>query len=122
MSKIESAVRIVLEFKEAFNRHDLLGMMQLVIDDCIFENAVHAPDGIVYSGKHEIKKFWETFFRESLHAHIEVEEIFGSGERCVMRWRYEWEGSEKEIKHIRGVDVFRVRNGTILEMFSYTKR
>ena len=30
MSKIENALRIVLEFNEAFNRHDVTGMMQLM--------------------------------------------------------------------------------------------
>ena len=37
MSKLESAVRVVLEFNEAFNRHDVAGMMQLMSDDCVFE-------------------------------------------------------------------------------------
>ncbi len=29
MAKIESAIRIVLQFNEAFNRHDVAAMMQL---------------------------------------------------------------------------------------------
>jgi hypothetical protein len=37
MSKIESGMRVVLEFNEAFNRHDVTGMMQLLSDDCVFE-------------------------------------------------------------------------------------
>ena len=51
MSRIESATRIVLEFNEAFNRHDVAGMMRLMSDDCVFENTDPAPDGTVYSGK-----------------------------------------------------------------------
>lgn len=45
MSKIESSVRVVLEFNEAFNRHDLAGMMALMSEDCIFENTYPPPDG-----------------------------------------------------------------------------
>ena len=37
-----------LEFNEAFNRHDVAGMMQPMSDDCIFENTGPAPDGAVY--------------------------------------------------------------------------
>jgi predicted SnoaL-like aldol condensation-catalyzing enzyme len=121
MSKIESGIRVVLEFNEAFNRHDVAGMMQLMSDDCIFENSDPAPDGAVYSGKEVVTHFWRDFFRESPHAHIEIEEIFGFGERCIMRWRYGWVNMGGEKGHVRGVDIFRVRNGFIHEKLSYVK-
>lgn len=116
MSKIESGMHIVLEFNEAFNRHDVAGMMGLMTDDCIFENTDPAPDGTVYSGKETVTKFWQDFFRESPHAHIDIEEIFGMGLHCIMRWRYTWgEG------HVRGVDVFKLRENLICEKLSYVK-
>lgn len=90
MAKIESAMRVVLEFNEAFNRHDVEETMKLMTDDCIFENTHPAPDGTRYSGKEAVARFWEDFFRKSPHAHIEIEEIFGMGIRCIMRWRYDW--------------------------------
>ena len=43
-------MRVVLEFNEAFNRHDVAGMMQLMSEDCVFENTSPAPDGTVYTG------------------------------------------------------------------------
>jgi predicted SnoaL-like aldol condensation-catalyzing enzyme len=121
MSKLESAMRIVLEYKEAFNRHDVAGMMQLMSDDCVLENTAPVPDGAVYSGKEAVTNFWQDFFGESPHAHIEVEEIFGLGERCVMRWKYNWEDMGGEKGHVRGVDIFRVREGFIREKLSYVK-
>lgn len=121
MSKIESAIRIVLEFNEAFNRHDVPGMMQLMRDDCVFENTSPAPDGTVYSGKEAVTQFWLDFFRESPQAHIEIEDIFGLGIRCVMRWKYEWVDAAGHKGHVRGVDVFRVENGLICEKLSYVK-
>ena len=45
MSKVESAARLVLEFNEAFNRHDVPGMMRLMSEDCIFENTWPARAG-----------------------------------------------------------------------------
>lgn len=121
MSQLESAIRVVLEFNEAFNRHDVAGMMQLMSDDCIFENTSPAPDGAVYSGKEVVTRFWQDFFRESPQAHIEIEEIFSLGERCMMRWRYSWVDMAGDKGHVRGVDVFRVRNGFIREKLSYVK-
>ncbi|WKZ37135.1 MAG: nuclear transport factor 2 family protein [Anaerolineales bacterium] len=116
MSKMESAIRTVLEFNEAFNRHDVAGMMQLMSGDCLFENTDPAPDGTVYSGKEAVGRFWQDFFRGSPHARIEIEEIFGFGNRCIMRWRYTWVDG-----HVRGVDVFKVEAGLICEKLSYVK-
>ena len=121
MSRLESAIRIVLEFNEAFNRHDVAGMMQLMSDDCVFENTDPAPDGTVYSGKEVVTKFWQNFFQESPHAHIEIEEIFSFGIRCVMRWKYQWVDAGGEKGYVRGVDLFQVKNGFICEKLSYVK-
>jgi len=116
MAKIESGIRIVLEFNEAFNRHDVDAMMKLMSEDCIFENTDPAPDGTVYSGKQAVTLFWQDFFQQSPQARIEIEDIFGFGEKCIMRWRYSWgEG------HVRGVDLFKVEDGLIREKLSYVK-
>lgn len=121
MSKIESAMRIVLAFNEAFNRHDVKGMMALMSEDCVFENTSPAPDGTVYKGKAAVTQFWQTFFQESPHAQIKIEEIFGLGKHCVMRWVYSWQEASGEKGHVRGVDIFRVENELIREKFSYVK-
>jgi predicted SnoaL-like aldol condensation-catalyzing enzyme len=121
MSKVEGAARLILEFNEAFNRHDVLGMMKLMSEDCVFENTDPAPDGTVYTGKETVTQFWLDFFRESPQAHIEIEEIFGMGMRCIMRWKYEWTDASGIKGHVRGVDIFKVVEGFITEKFSYVK-
>jgi predicted SnoaL-like aldol condensation-catalyzing enzyme len=121
MAKVESALRIVLAFNEAFNRHDVAGMMQLMSDNCIFENTDPAPDGTVYSGKEAVTQFWQDFFRQSPQAHIDIEEIFGLGNRCIMRWKYSWAEADGKEGHVRGVDIFQVKDGFISEKFSYVK-
>ncbi len=121
MAKIESAIRVVLEFNEAFNRHDVTGMMQLMSGDCVFENTDPAPDGTVYLRKEAVTQFWQNFFRESPHANIEIEEIFGFGRRCIMRWKYRWVDESGKKGHVRGVDIFQVKEDLITEKFSYVK-
>ncbi len=121
LSRVESALRVVLEFNEAFNRHDVAAMMRLVSDDCVFENTNPPPDGTAYVGKEAITRFWQDFFHQSPHAHIEIEELFGLGMRCVMRWRYDWVDATGKAGHVRGVDLFRVKDGLICEKLSYVK-
>jgi len=121
MSRIESAIRIVLEFYEAFNRHDLSRMMNLLSDNCVIETASPVPDGFMYSGKVAITQYWQDFFRESAHAHIQIEETFGLGLRCIAHWKYEWEDADGEKKHIRGIDIFQVKDDLIWKMSSYVK-
>ena len=121
MSKVESAVRVVIEFNEAFNRHDVEGMMRLMGDDCVFENTSPAPDGTVYLGREAVTQFWQDFFRESPQAHIEIEDIFGYGIRCVMRWKYSWVDVTGDKGHVCGVDIFQLKDGLISQKLSYVK-
>lgn len=121
MSKIESGVRVVLQFNQAFNQHDVPAMMALMSEEVIFENTQPAPDGTRYVGREQVTQFWQEFFRQSPQAQIKGEDIFGLGERCVMLWRYSWVDEQGQPGHVRGVDVYRVREGLILEKLSYVK-
>jgi predicted SnoaL-like aldol condensation-catalyzing enzyme len=121
MPKVEAAMRIVLAFNDAFNRHDVPEMMKRMSENCIFENTDPAPDGTRYAGKASVTQFWQNFFDESPHAHIDIEEIFSLGNRCIMRWNYSWKDAEGKKGHVRGVDIFRVEDGLIAEKFSYVK-
>ena len=121
MSKLEAATRLVLEFTDAFNHQDVAAMMHLISNDCVFENTAPPPDGAVYSGKAQITQYYHDFFHQSPHAHLEIEEIFGLGFRCVMRWRYEWIDAAGKKRHLRGVDIFKIKEAAICEILSYTK-
>lgn len=121
MSKLESGIRTVLAFNQAFNRHDIPGMMQLMSEDCLFEDTHPAPDGAVYRGKAAVTQYWQEFFDQSPKAHIEIEDIYGYGERCILRWKYDWVESSGEKGHVRGVDLFRVKDSSIQEKLSYVK-
>jgi predicted SnoaL-like aldol condensation-catalyzing enzyme len=121
MDRFESGVRLVIEFNEAFNRHDVSGMMKLMSEDCVFENTDPAPDGAIYTGKEAVTRFWQDFFAQSPHAHIKIDEIFGFGNRCIMLWRYDWEDASGAKGHVRGVDIFRIQNSFICEKLSYVK-
>ena len=121
LSRLEAAVRTVLAFIEAFNRHDVNTMLQLLSSDCVFENSAPAPDGTRYIGHESLTQFWQGFFIDSPHVRLHIEEIFGLGNRCILRWRCEWGQEDGDQEHLRGVDIYQVREGLICEKLSYTK-
>jgi ketosteroid isomerase-like protein len=121
MSKMESAMRVVLAFNDAFNRHDVAGLMQLMSVDCTVEHFEPAPDGAVYVGHEAVAQFWRDHFGDKQAAHVEIEEVFGLGKRCIMRWQFSWRAEDGEARFVRGVDVFRVSEGLIREKLSYVK-
>ncbi|TMB76625.1 MAG: nuclear transport factor 2 family protein [Chloroflexi bacterium] len=103
-------------FNQAFNRHDVDGVMSLMTDDCLFENTLPRPDGERHIGQAAVRRFWDKFFGDSPRARFETEEIVVAGDRAIVRWRFDW-GSG----HVRGIDLFKVRDGKVAEKLSYVK-
>lgn len=122
MSKIEGEIRVVLEFKEAFNRHDVPGLLALMSEDIVFESAQPAPGGATYTGKEAVGGYWQDFFRAWPQAHLEGEDTFTAfGKRLILRWKCFLEGKDGDQKAVRGVDIFQVRGGHIADQLSYIK-
>lgn len=108
-------------FNAAFNRHDVDAIMALMTDDCVFENTNPPPDGLRFEGQAGVRGAWEDLFRASPDAHFETEEMFVTDDRCTVRWIYRWTGADGTPGHVRGVDVFRVRDGKVAEKLAYVK-
>ena len=114
-------VELVVRFNQALNQQDVEAMMEMMTEDCVFENTAPPPEGTRYEGQQAVRAFWEQFFRSSQEPGIEIEEIFAGGERCVMRWVYRWVGARGQPGHIRGVDIYKIRGAKIAEKLSYVK-
>jgi len=112
---------VVSRFNDAFNRHDVDAIMALMTDDCVFENTSPAPNGQRYEGQDAVRAFWEGMFAATPDAHFETEEFFTTDDRCTVRWRYTYTASDGTTGHIRGVDVFRIRDGKVAEKLAYVK-
>lgn len=110
----------VSRFNEAFNRHDVDAIMALMTPDCVFDSTRPPPDGERLIGQEPVRRFWEGMFARSPQARFESEEVVGMGDRCVVRWVYHWirDGAPG---HIRGIDLFLVRDGRVAEKLSYVK-
>ena len=108
-------LEVVNAFGAAWAEHDLDATMALVAEDCVFENTDPAPDGTRHVGRTAIRAAWTPLF-DDLATRFETEDIFSAGDSVVQLWRYTWSNG-----HVRGVDVFRVRDGMVTEKFSYVK-
>ena len=116
-----STVEIINKFNDALNRHDIQAVMAMMTEACVFDNTYPPPDGERFEGQEAVRHFWEEFFRSSPDAVFQSEEMFTHGDRCVIRWRYNWTSTDGSRGHVRGVDVLRVRDGKVAEKFAYVK-
>lgn len=113
--------RVIEEFNTVFNTGDVNAIMARFTDDCVFENTSPGPDGERFEGQAAVRAFWAAFFSGSNSPHFEAEEMFAAGDRCTVRWRYTWRGDDGGEGHVRGVDVFLVRDGKVAEKLAYVK-
>ena len=116
-----ATLEAIKRFDAAFSRHDVDAIMAAMTDDCVFESTYPPPDGRRFEGQEAIRGAWEDLFRSSPNASFEIEELFAVDDRCTARWTYRYSGEDGTPHHIRGVDVFRVRDGKVAEKLSYVK-
>jgi steroid delta-isomerase-like uncharacterized protein len=113
--------RMVIDrFNEAFNRHDADALALLLTDDTVFEDTSPAPDGRRIEGKAAVVAFWRTWFTRNPDATFEAEDMIVSGDRAVVRWVYR-KTRNGQPWHLRGVDVFTVRDGKVAAKLAYVK-
>ena len=116
-----NATRMAVEkFNAAFNRHDVDAVMDAMTEDCVFENTSPTPDGTRIDGAAAVRAYWQKFFAGNPDALFETEEIFATGDRCVVRWTYR-KTKDGKPWHLRGVDIFKVKDGKVSEKLAYVK-
>jgi ketosteroid isomerase-like protein len=108
-------------FARAFAACDADAVMACMTEDCVFENTTPAPDGQRLTGAAAVGDFWRQFFASTPSARFLPEETFVAGDRCIVRWTFEWEEGPENRGHVRGVDVLRVREGRVAEKLAYVK-
>ena len=105
----------VARFQQAFDAKDVEAVMAAMTPDCVFEDT-SPPDGQRHVGPDAVRAAWTALFAGSPEAAFSTEEVIDAGDRVVVRWRYAWDGG-----HVRGVDVFTVRDGLVAEKLAYVK-
>jgi ketosteroid isomerase-like protein len=119
-AETRATLAVVERFNEAFGRGDVDAVMDCMTEDCVFENTYPPPDGERHVGQSDVRGFWERFFGSTVQPRFETEEMVAAGDRVLARWCFSWGEPESE-GHVRGVDVFRVRDGKVAEKLAYVK-
>ena len=110
-----SALEAVARFQKAFGAQDVDAVIAAMTTDCVFEDT-SPPDGRRYVGAEAVRAAWAALFAASPEGAFQAEETIEAGDRVVVRWRYTWGDG-----HVRGVDVFTVRDGLVAEKLAYVK-
>lgn len=111
----DHVLETVRRFQAAWDAHDLEATLALVTEDCAFESARSGASGERIVGPDAHRAAWSPSFTRG-GGRFEIEELFATGDRAVQRWRYTASDTV-----VRGVDIFRVRDGRIAEKLGYVK-
>jgi ketosteroid isomerase-like protein len=117
----EQATRTAIDkFNEVFNRHDADKLAAFLTEDTVFEDTSPAPDGRRIEGKAAVVEFWRGWFVHNSDAQFEAEEVIVSGNRATVLWVYR-KMRNGQPWHLRGVDIFTVRDGKVAAKLAYVK-
>jgi ketosteroid isomerase-like protein len=120
--RVEVTTELLEAFADAWNRHDVDGIMSFMTHDCVFESSA-GPDvwGTRYQGENAVRAgcvdVWTTF----PDAHWGGARHFVRGNRGVSEWTFS--GTRKDGTHVEvhGCDLFTFRDGKIALKDSYRK-
>jgi ketosteroid isomerase-like protein len=119
-TQANAARQVIDRFNDAFNRHDIDAVAALLTDDTVFEDTSPPPDGRRIEGKAAVVAHWRQWFARNAGAQFEAEEMIVTGDRAVVRWVYR-KARDGQPWHLRGIDVFTVREGKVAAKLAYVK-
>ena len=114
---------LLMEWNQAWDRHDLDGVMQLFHRDVLFENWT----GATIRGRDNLKKAWAPWFENHGGFRFTEEDTFidADEQKVLYRWRLDWPCREKPFQRghetRRGVDVLHFEDGKIIRKLTYSK-
>jgi len=115
--------KALAEMNDAFNAHDLGGVMEMLHEEVYFENWT----GGRVRGVEALKAAWAPWFKDHggfrfTHEDAVIDE---AQQKAVTRWRLDWPSTEAGYEGLhetrRGVDVIRFEDGKVIEKLSYSK-
>jgi taurine dehydrogenase small subunit len=100
---------------DAFNRHDIDGVMQCFAADCVFYT-VAGPDvyGTKIEGEKAIADAFTAVWTGMKDAHWDHHSHFVYGDRAVSEWTFSGTGADGMRVEAQGADLFTLRDGKIV--------
>jgi taurine dehydrogenase small subunit len=100
---------------DAFNRHDIEGVMKCFADDCVFYT-VGGPKayGSKVEGTEAIARAFTAVWTAMPDAHWDHHSHFVHGDRAVSEWTFSGTNADGSRIEAQGADLFTVRDGKII--------
>lgn len=117
MSGPEQTLATIEHFNVLFNQRNVDAVMELMTGDVVFENT----SGGRFEGADNVRALLQRAFALMTPGGFDTEDIIVAQDRVVVLWTYHFNRAEPGQGHIRGVDVFRLREGKVAERFWYVK-
>lgn len=118
--EIQSALR---KWNQAWDRHNLNGVMELFHDEIYFENWT----GAKVQGKRALHEAWAPWFAKHGGFRFRPEDIFidEQEQKVLYQWELSWPSMEKGFEgkpeKRRGVDLIHFKEGKIIRKVTYCK-
>jgi len=109
-------------FSDAWNRHDVDGLMQFMSDDCVFMTA-GGPDacGARHVGPDAVRKAFAGAWAALPDAHWSNGVHFVQGDFGVSQWTFTGTAADGSRVETDGVDIFTFKNGKITVKNAFRK-
>jgi len=121
MSK-QVTVELLREFLDAFNRHDLDGIMDHFVDDCVFYMPRgSSPRGDGYVGKADVRAGLAKRFAGIPDVHYGEDRHWVCGDVGVSEWTLTGTSISGQHLEVRGVDILEFADGKITRKDSFWK-
>jgi len=107
---------------DAFNRHDVDGVMKCFADDCVFYT-VGGPEvyGNKIEGAEAIAKAFSAIWAGMTDAHWDHHSHFVHGDRAVSEWVFSGTNADGTRVEAQGADLFSLRDGKIVAKQAFRK-
>jgi taurine dehydrogenase small subunit len=118
-----AALKLLETFAEAYNRHDVDGIMALMTQDCVFLSYFGADAcGQRFEGFHQVRQRVAAGLADFPDARWEDVNHFVSGNRGVSEWTFRGtrRGTTEPVERC-GIDVFTFKGGKIQVKDTYHK-
>lgn len=108
---------------DAFNRHDVDGVMAFFSADCVF-NAVGGPEvfGTRFAGVEAIRNAFAATFAAMPDAHWDHHGHLVQGDRALSEWVFTGTNADGTRIEADGCDIFTVRDGKIVRKQAFRKQ
>ena len=118
----DDAMRMLKAIAQAFDAHDLEGIMVHFADDAVFEGPRGAdPWGTRFVGRQEIREGFAARFAGIPDIRYQQDEHFVDGDRGASEWTLSGTTTEGQRIEVRGCDLWTFRDGMVVKKDSYWK-